>query len=76
MGSLNINFEQAVSYEQITLAHQDSIFRKDIIDIDGNRWILQPVNKTRLVQYCILSLNPLPFHNYPSLLQRSLGRLT
>ncbi len=33
MGSLNINFEQAVSYEQITLAHQDSIFRKDIIDI-------------------------------------------
>lgn len=74
LGWLNINIAQVLVHELMGLAHQDSIFRNDIMGAEGNKWMMQPKNKTREVRYCILSLKPLPTL-YAQHLQPSLDRL-
>jgi hypothetical protein len=71
---LTENIEQILRSEVMGIAHPNSIFRTDLIDIAGNEWMMQPVNKTRDVRYCIVSLKPLPF-SYETLVTQSLARL-
>lgn len=74
IGDLSDNFQQILTRQHFGIAHKNSIFRTDIIEIEGNEWMLKRVNKTRDVRYCIVSLKPLP-DNYEIPLRQSTSRL-
>jgi hypothetical protein len=57
------------------ISHKNSVFRSDIIEIEGNEWMLTPVNRTREVNFCIISLKPLPVGEHEDLIKRSISNL-
>jgi hypothetical protein len=64
---------QVLQHEQLG-GVKNSIFRNDLIDIPGNEWMLSPLNEMRDVNFCVISLKPLP-EDYKLPLNRSLETL-
>lgn len=62
---------EAAKFQSLGDAHPNSLFR-EILNAEGNEWLLRPIIHTRDPKLCIVSLKPIPFGSHQKPIHRSL----